>query len=479
MSSSDGSATPSLGYGSDDELMGDTMDTKSPISAEKRIFVNRAVNLQKIQYYGFDMDYTLCEYISPDFDILAFSLAKQFMVDSLNYPQQILDLEYNPRFPTRGLWYDRVEGNLIKVDQFGKILICCHGFRLIQGQELRGMYPNKVQRKDAERVYVMNTLFNLAETHLIASLTHFMDNRSDAEVVAGGWKVGPDKVTYDQLFQDLREAIENLHEERILKIKTVENLHKYVKKDARLPQFLARIRESGRKTFLLTNSDWWYTQHIMRYLLGDKDNDSWMSYFDLSIVDARKPKFFDAGTKFQYIDTNTGSKIGVEGGERPAGPLVYSGGNHETITRLLGAAGPDVIYCGDHLHADVVKCRKLCEWRTLLIVPELEHEVNITREVGGLLPELVDLEAGLVSAEDEAEARSRIWHGIKKLDGSFGHTGSVFRAGTRLSYFGSNVLFWADLYTGSVNNLGEYSLSWRFGAPHLTLPHETMLIQQS
>ena len=48
----------------------------------------------------------------------------------------------------------------------------------------------------------------------------------------------------------------------------------------------------------------------------------------------------------------------MEGGERPAGPLVYSGGNHETITRLLGAAGPDVIYCGDHLHADVVKCRE-------------------------------------------------------------------------------------------------------------------------
>ena len=41
-------------------------------------------------------------------------------------------------------------------------------------------------------------------------------------------------------YQDLREAIENLHEERILKIKTVENLQKYVKKDARLPQFLAR-----------------------------------------------------------------------------------------------------------------------------------------------------------------------------------------------------------------------------------------------
>ena len=43
------------------------------------------------------MDYTLCEYISPEFDILAFDLAKQFMVDNLNYPTTIMDLEYNKR----------------------------------------------------------------------------------------------------------------------------------------------------------------------------------------------------------------------------------------------------------------------------------------------------------------------------------------------------------------------------------------------
>ena len=29
--------------------------------------------------------------------------------------------------------------------------------------------------------------------------------------------------------------------------------------------------------------------------------------------------------------------------------VVYSGGDHNTVTRLLGARGPDVIYCGDHL----------------------------------------------------------------------------------------------------------------------------------
>ena len=62
--------------------------------------------------------------------------------------------------------------------------------------------------------------------------------------------------------------------------------------------------------------------------------------------------------------------------EKAPQPTVYSGGDHEIMTSMLGAAGPDVIYCGDHLHADVVKCRKLCEWRTLLIVPELLHEVR-------------------------------------------------------------------------------------------------------
>jgi 5'-nucleotidase len=39
-----------------------------------------------------------------------------------------------------------------------------------------------------------------------------------------------------------------------------------VVKDERLPMLLSRIRESGSKTFLLTNSEYWYTQRIMTYL---------------------------------------------------------------------------------------------------------------------------------------------------------------------------------------------------------------------
>ncbi|XP_023338694.1 cytosolic purine 5'-nucleotidase [Eurytemora carolleeae] len=467
----------SIGYGSDDSLQ-DLADRSSPILKQSKIFDNRGIHLEKIQFYGFDMDYTLCEYISPEFDILAFNLAKEFLVSSFSYPQEILKLEYNPEFPCRGLWFDKEHGNLLKVDQFGRILMCCHGFRLLEGEELRKLYPHKIQRKEEKRIYIMNTLFNIAETHLLASIVHYMDNREDAMVTTEGWLLGSEKKlkTFKQMFEDVRGSIDYLHDEKLLKQKTVENLEKYIKKDERLIGVLTRIRESGRKTFLLTNSDWWYTNHIMTFLLQNNSNEkeSWLDYFDLTIVDACKPTFFNKGTNFKMVDTCTGEKVDLNSKPVHERPVVYSGGDHHTVSNLLGADGPDVMYCGDHLHADVVKCRKLSEWRTLLIVPELEYEMSVGLEQGELMNQLQNLEriCGQVEPEDQDGFRRRIKDGVKKMDRSFAKTGSIFRAGTRLSYFGSNVLAWADLYTGSVCNLYSYSLQHRFIGTQILLPHE-------
>jgi 5'-nucleotidase len=60
----------------------------------------------------------------------------------------------------------------------------------------------------------------------------------------------------------------------------------------------------------------------MSYLLGN----NWSDYFDITIVDARKPLWFAEGTVFREVNTETGAlKIGI-----PIGPLksgvVYSGG---------------------------------------------------------------------------------------------------------------------------------------------------------
>ena len=177
----------------------------------------------------------------------------------------------------------------------------------------------------------------------------------------------------------------------------------------------------------MTNSDWRYVNIIMTFLLGA----AWNSFFDLVLVDAKKPIFFSTGTDLKYVDTKTGSVVDMSVEEKP-GLMVYRGGDHNAVTRLMGAKGPDVIYCGDHLYGDVIRCRKLCEWRTMLVVPSLKEELS------------------------EPIAR---------------RTGSLFREGKELSFFASQMMIWADIYTSSVCNLVVYSLEHKFTIYH-TLPHE-------
>lgn len=57
-------------------------------------------------------------------------------------------------------------------------------------------------------------------------------------------------------------------------------LHRYIKKDGKLPQLFATFRRAGKKSFLLTNSEWYYTNAVMAYLLDDSSGKSlWTCHF--------------------------------------------------------------------------------------------------------------------------------------------------------------------------------------------------------
>merc|ERR1719474_2048738 len=107
------------GPGSPEANLGLTPEDRRPPA--KRIFVNRSLHLEKIKYYGFDMDYTLAEYKSPEFEILGFNLVIQRLI-SLGYPEELKEFEYDASFPVRGLWFDTLHGDLLKVDAYGNIL---------------------------------------------------------------------------------------------------------------------------------------------------------------------------------------------------------------------------------------------------------------------------------------------------------------------------------------------------------------------
>ncbi|XP_009878517.1 PREDICTED: cytosolic purine 5'-nucleotidase-like [Charadrius vociferus] len=374
------------------------------IMSHGTIFVNRSLALEKIKCFGFDMDYTLAMYKSPDYEELAFALLLEHLV-SIGYPHEILAYKYDPTFPTRGLVFDALYGNLLKVDSHGNLLVCAHGFRFLKGTEILHYYPNKfIQRDDMKRFHILNTLFNLTEAHLYACLVDFFTNCSRY-------------------------------------IKPLTSLTPPPAPDARQAKTPQR---------------------------------PWRSYFDLIVVDTRKPLFFAEGTVLRQVNTDTGKlRIGTY-----TGPLqhcaVYSGGSSDVVCDLLGVKGKDILYMGDHIFGDILKSKKRQGWRTFLVVPELAQLFEELRSLDLFLAELYQhLDSGSSERPDISSIKRRIQKVTHEMDMCYGKMGSLFRCGSRQTLFANQLMRYADLYAASFINFLYYPFSYLFRAPPVLMAHES------
>ncbi|XP_070540227.1 cytosolic purine 5'-nucleotidase-like isoform X2 [Ptychodera flava] len=458
-----------------------------------RVFANRSLSLEKIQFFGFDMDYTLAVYKSPEYEELGFDLVVERMI-SIGYPQELLNFQYDPSFPVRGLLFDREYGNLIKVDSFGNILVCVHGFKFLSGAEIQELYPNKfvqISKETGDRIYILNTLFNLPETYLLACLVDFFSNSEQYKQSRTGVTIGDLFMSWNSIFQDVRVSVDWVHDKGSLKKKTIEEPEKYVVKDPRIPSLLHRMRQAGRKVFLATNSDYKYTQAMMTYLFDfphgptpDSPHQPWLTYFDVVIVDARKPLFFGEGTILRQVDAETGVlRIGRHVGSLEQGQ-VYSGGSCDVFCKLIGATGRDVLYIGDHIFGDILKSKKVRGWRTFLVVPELARELQVWTEKRDLFATLQSLDSKLADLyknldstsdvrPDISSIKKDIQDAVHEMDMVHGLLGSLFRSGSRQTFFANQVSRFADLYASSVINLLYYPFSYFFRAAPMLMPHES------
>ncbi|XP_035672037.1 cytosolic purine 5'-nucleotidase-like isoform X4 [Branchiostoma floridae] len=480
--------------------------------AQHRVFVNRSLRLDKIKFYGFDMDYTLAVYKSPEYECLAFDQVLKRMVD-IGYPEELLKFEYDPSFAVRGLWFDRTYGNLLKVDPYGNILVCVHGFHFMSAAEISELYPNKFiqPQPNDDRIFVLNTLFNLPETYLLACLIDYLTNAPGSIMEKTGVRIGDVFMSYMGIHNDVRAAVDWVHMKGSMKQETVDNMDKYVVKEPKIPMLLHRMREAGAKVFLVTNSDYWYTEKVMTFLFdlphgptdsngyipyngptikstGKTKNDApwrpWKSYFDAIIVDARKPLFFGEGTPLRKVDCETGKlALGSYIGQMQPN-TVYCGGNSELLSEIMGAKGKDVLYVGDHIFGDILKSKKSHGWRTFLVVPELAQELHVWTDKQDLFSRLQNFDKLLADVYKELDSRSKdipdissLQKAIKEvtheMDMSYGMMGSLFRSGSRQTYFASQVIRFADLYATSFINLLYYPFSYFFRAPHVLMPHES------
>ena len=243
------------------------------------IFCNRALNLGSMQAVGFDLDYTLAEYIPHTFDTLAFNAALTKLVDVQGYPAAVLDFKYDPNAYQRGLVIDKKRGNLLKLDRHKYVKVAYHGTKQMAPAERQRLYASSFETQPTfspPDYASVDTAFLLVDTSLYMQLVAYHDAH-------------PDELPYSYatLYKHVRRAVDLCHCDGEIKDAVAAQPHKYIRAAPQLGATLSHLRASGKKVFLLTNSLYDYTDLVCNYVLGE----GWLDYFDLVICGARKPGF--------------------------------------------------------------------------------------------------------------------------------------------------------------------------------------------
>jgi 5'-nucleotidase len=492
----------------------DAVETSSPspipvdIPRAHRVFVNRNLRLDKIELVGFDMDYTLALYNQARIEELSIRATVDKLVTAKGYPEAIRGLLYDPQLALRGLVVDRENGNVFKPDRYGYPGRARHGLATLDRENISELYQRERTRLGNRRYAWIDTLFALPEAVLYAGLVDYFDRHEL-----------PAKPDYNALWEHIRECIDLAHRDGSIKTIVGADLASYIEKDDALAETLHKLRSSGKRLFLLTNSAWDYTTKVMSYLLDGAlpAYASWRGYFDVIVVSAMKPGFFTEAEPFVELDLEGNPVARPNGGS--SGPFqrarVYSGGNLKDFEERARASGDRVLFVGDHIYGDMLRSRKSSNWRTAMVLQEMEHEIATYDRLRGELSRLDRLDAELIQVDAELNERQTGLRALQKLvvdtpgsdhvtdakrltkdaiealrkelrsataqhrtleaeiDHAFNpYWGPLFREGYEISKFGEQVEAYACVYTSRVSNFRFYSPMQYFRGPRDRMPHE-------
>ncbi len=334
---------------------------------ERAVFCNRTLNMRSIRAIGFDMDYTLVHYDVHAWEARAYAYVQQRLLDR-GLP--VGDLRFDPDLFARGLILDVALGNVVKANRFGYVTQAAHGTRLLPHEDQRSTYSQVWVDLSEPRWVFLNTLFSLSESCVYGQLVDLFDRG-----------LLPGAADYRAVHELVEDAMNTAHLEGKLKAEIIAAPQRFVDLDPLLPRALLDLAQAGKKLFLVTNSEWHYTRAMMAHVFEPwlaQANGApldWRQLFELVIVQARKPAFFEQQLPFDEI-----AEVAGDDHTRPLqGPLragaIYQGGNAEAVQQHLGLDGSEILYVGDHVYADVHVSSRIRRWRTALVLRELEQEV--------------------------------------------------------------------------------------------------------
>lgn len=450
------------------------------------LFCNRTLNLRSVRAIGYDMDYTLIQYHVEAWERTAYEHLRQKV---LEHGWPVEGLSYDSQAISRGLVVDLQLGNVVKANRFGFVKAGSHGLKRLSHEALRDAYRRTIVDLAEARFQFINTMFSLSETVLYAQLIDILD--------AGR---APVQMNYAELYTWLRETMDHTHMEGRLKAEILSDPERFVDRDPAIGEVLLDQKRANKRLLLITNSEWSYTQAMMRFGVEPylPQGMRWRELFDLIIVEAAKPAFFSVDRpSFEVVD-DSGLLRPVRSGLQLGG--VYLGGDAEKVERCLGVDGDRILYVGDHLFSDIHITKQIQRWRTALVVPEIEAEIAAIRgfqaEQAAIDRQMAEKEAlehrlsclrvtkardpESVSEADLEAVRAQILDldqriqplVIAKAQLSNPNWGLIMRTGNDKSSFARQVERYADIYMSRVSKLGLATPYGFLRAARGSLPHD-------
>ena len=451
------------------------------------IHVNRILNLKKIKAIGFDMDYTLVRYNAEAFEKDTHKEVLSKLVAVKGYPSEIKNLDFDYNSVIQGLVMDRKRGNLLKLSRFGKVKSATHGTLPMPFKILQSIYSNCVIDLNDPNIQSLDTAFSISHGVLFGQLVDMKDQ-------------GLALPSYTEMSEDIKGMIDYAHSDGSLKGLVRKNLKKYIVIDPEVALLLERYKRYGKKLWVITNSDYNYTNLLLSYTIDPylKEHKNWRELFDLTVTLSSKPGFFTTKNAFLKIDPETELMSNHFG---PVTEGIYQGGSAEKLQKDIGFEGDEILYLGDHIYGDVVTIKKTFNWRTGLVLEPLAEEVSalsqseeIQKSIDALMIQKEELETKIneidLRKHEEGEEVSKkelnhLFAQMDKLNHNIAtkledyqkffnpHWGAMMRAGQEESRFADQVEKYACIYMPKVSDLNDYSPRTYFRPLKRVLPHES------
>ncbi len=450
------------------------------------IFINRLLNLKKIKVIGFDMDHTIVRYKTKNFEEFAFHRVKEKLVELKNYPQETLDLKFDYNRFIHGLLIDKRRGNILKLNRFSKVKKAYHGTTEVDFKVVKQLYKSSSIDFSDPNILTLDTSFAISTGCLFTMLVDLKDQ---------GFEL-PD---YATIAIEIKEVLDIVHSDGTLKNEVKKNVNKYIEINPQITQTLEKLKRYGKKLIVITNSDYNYTKFLLEETITPflKDHKSWKDLFDYTITYAQKPRFFQHPINFLKVDEQTGLMSNHDGELEPG---IYQGGNAQQLEKTLDVDGEDILYFGDHIYGDVVSIKKTMNWRTALILSELDDEIKAMekaniyqKNIEALMhkKELLEQKMYAIYADHvenskkmDREKKDKTFKEIKTLDREISkniieyqkmfnpYWGEITRAGNEESRFAGQLEKYACIYMTQISDLLNISPRTYFRPYKRPLAHE-------